>query len=444
MYSSNSQDQPTASDSRFDTNRKRTAVDMMARDKLFQWTECRVWINSAIVADIMDTQKPGDKPHPPAPTSERSAVTTFLRDPKKEKTGGLLKQKYCESMIGLQGSSYFVFGIPRVKRVVKDLKEDLELNTENNPNRKETPERTDFPSETRKDRSRESPDDNKLGESRYNIKLGESRKDYKLGESRYDYKLGESRSDYKLGESRSDFKLGESRTDYKLGESRYNYKFGESRSDNKFEDNGNDRLGDTRNNRLKESQNRMGESRNGRLGETLDVSRRDGSRQDRESEPPDSFRSSSRRQDDFKPIPLGQSGAYDFSSSYRQDLRESRRPRPEPREPEEPNLYSSRRPRPEPREPEEPNLYSSRVVPDRRADDRGVYSSRVLPDPPPYGARVLPDRPPPDTRERYDDIQSWMPDNQPPKSPRSRYDYPLPPPPSHLQASGRYTSVIRK
>ncbi|XP_061165920.1 nipped-B-like protein [Saccostrea echinata] len=438
MYPTNPQRSPTTSDSRFDTNSKRTAVDMMARDKLFQWTECRVWINSAIVADIMDTHKSADKSHPPAPAPERNAVTTFLRDPKKEKTGGLLKQKYCESMIGLQGSSYFVFGLPRVRGIVKDLTEDLGLNSEKNPDRRETPEKTDYLSETQKDTSRGSPDDIKLGESRYDYKLGESRSDNILGESRNDYKFGESRSDNKLGENRYDYKLGESRNDYKLGESRSDnkfgksrndYKLGESRNDYKFEDIGNDRLGDTRNNRLKESQKRMGESRNDRLGETLDDRRslRDSSRQDRENEPPDSFRSSSRRQDDFKPNPLGQSGAYDFSSSYRQDLRESRRPRPEPRE------------------PEEPNLYSSRVMPDRRADDRGMYSSRVLPDPPSYGPRVLPERPS-DPRDRYDDIQSWMPDSQLPKAPRSRDDYPLPPPPPppHRQASGRYTGVIRK
>ncbi|XP_048764011.1 uncharacterized protein LOC125672007 [Ostrea edulis] len=399
MYQARHQTSPPSADSRFDTNRKRTAVDMMARDKLFQWTECRVWINSTIVTDIMETTNPADKSPFSTPVSERNAVTTFLRDPKKEKTGELLKQKYCESMVGLQGSAYFVFGLPRVKRIVKDVDEDLGKGSDQS-------ESLDRLRETRNDR---------------------------LQESTY------------LRESRND-QLGETRTE---------------------------KLGNTKNDRVIEPQNnRIGESRNNGLRETLDDRRylRESSRPDRENNPPDSFRSSNRRQDDYKPNPLGQSGAYDLSSSFREDLRESRKPR----------------------DPEESNLYSSRVVPDRQepADDRGMYASRILPnrspgelrksryndppsnrspeelrksryndppsnrspgelrksrynDPPSYAFGGIPDQQP-SPREQYNDIQSWLPYGQSPKPSRSREDYPLPNPPPHREASGRYTGVIRR
>jgi hypothetical protein len=361
-----------------------------------------VWINSTIVTDIMEKRDSADKPHPPSsPAPERNAVTTFLRDPKKEKTGELLKQRYCESMVGLQGSAYFVFGLPRVRRIVKDVNEDLGI-----------PEKGSDQSESL-DRLRETRNDT----------------------------LQESTN---LRGSRND----------QLGETR------------------NERLGSTKNERLGEPQSNPNvESGKNGLGETIDDRRK----------PPDNFWSSSRRQDDYKPNPLGQSGAYELSNTVREDLRESRKPRPEDsnlyssrvlpdrREPtDDRNLYSSRlnnsvrddlRESRKPR-PEESNLYSSRVFPDRQepGDDRNLYSSRipVLPNqspeelrksrynnPPPYAFGAPPDQQP-TPREQYDDVQGWMPYGQSPKPPRSREDYPLPNPPPHREASGLYTGVIRR
>nr|XP_022313175.1 uncharacterized protein LOC111118146 [Crassostrea virginica] len=404
-------------DSRFDTSKKWTTVDMLAQDKLFQWTECRIWINASIVNDIRE--QGGAEQKTPTPAPDRSAVNAFLRDPKKEKTGELLKQRYCETPVGLHGSAYFVFGLPRVKRIVKDLNDDLDINqkADDRPREDRPENRSDSLRETRNDRFGET---RQLGEILPDYKLGESRIDYKLGESRPGYKLGESRNDYKfeenqrLGEgrnnykeenppeySRGDFKLGESRADYKLGESRADYKLGESRTDYKLGERRTNRLGDTR----------REEPRN-----TRPSSRRTGG----ENEAPSISRTTSGRQDDRKPNPLGQSAAYDLSSGYRDDLRQSRRARPEVRA------------------SEEPNQYASRVSPDRGEPANDKKSWAV--DPPLYASRVLPDRRP-DPRERYDDIQSWRPQDQ---SPRALPPPPPPPPPFHLAASGRYEGVVRR
>ena len=382
---------------------------MLAQDKLFQWTECRIWINASIVNDIRE--QGGAEQKTPTPAPDRSAVNAFLRDPKKEKTGELLKQRYCETPVGLHGSAYFVFGLPRVKRIVKDLNDDLDINqkADDRPREDQPENRSDSLRETRNDRFGETRQlgeilpDYKLGESRIDYKLGESRPGYKLGESRNDYKfeenqrLGESRNNYKEENppeySRGDFKLGESRADYKLGESRTDYKLGERRTN---------RLGDTR----------REEPRN-----TRPSSRRTGG----ENEAPSISRTTSGRQDDRKPNPLGQSAAYDLSSGYRDDLRQSRRARPEVRA------------------SEEPNQYASRVAPDRGEPANDKKSWAV--DPPLYASRVLPDRRP-DPRERYDDIQSWRPQDQ---SPRALPPPPPPPPPPfNLAASGRYEGVVRR
>ena len=404
-------------DSRFDTSKKWTTVDMLAQDKLFQWTECRIWINASIVNDIRE--QGGAEQKTPTPAPDRSAVNAFLRDPKKEKTGELLKQRYCETPVGLHGSAYFVFGLPRVKRIVKDLNDDLDINqkADDRPIEDRPENRSDNLRETRNDRFGET---RRLGEIQPDYKLGESRIDYKLGESRIDYKSGESRPGYKLGESRNDYKfeesqrLGESRNnykeenppeysrgDYKLGESRADYKLGESRADYKLGERRTNGLGDTR----------REEPRN-----TRPSSRRTGG----ENEAPSISRTTSGRQDDRKPNPLGQSAAYDLSSGYRDDLRQSRRARPEVRA------------------SEEPNQYASRVAPDRGEPANDKKSWAV--DPPLYASRVLPDRRP-DPRERNDDIQSWRPQDQ---SPRALPPPPPPPPPFHLAASGRYEGVVRR
>lgn len=137
------------------------------------------------------------------------------------------------------------------------------------------------------------------------------------------------------------------------------------------------------------------------------------------SRPPGISRTTSGRQDDIKPNPLGQSGAYDLSNSYREDLRESRRARPEPREVADSGLYASR----------------------AAYDIKRSWKA----DPPLYASKVLPDRPL-GGGERYDDIESWRPQNP---SPRARDDYPLPrppppPPPIQHAPSGRYADVIRR
>lgn len=352
---------------------------------MFQWTECRIWINSNIVNEIMEQ----GGAIPPALESKRNIVNNFLSDPKKTKTGDLLKQRYCESLVGLQGSSYFVFGLPRVRRIVRDVNEDLQPDPQANDS-------TGQLSDVRDDR-RENIRETKNDIFPESQRLEGKRNDYKLGESRTDKKLGESRNDYRLGESRADYKLGESRADYKLGESR------------------NDQLGDTRKDRLREPTNRPWESKND--GGRGVVDDRQNLRES--SRPPGISRTTSGRQDDIKPNPLGQSGAYDLSNSYREDLRESRRARPEPREVADSGLYASR----------------------AAYDIKRSWKA----DPPLYASKVLPDRPL-GGGERYDDIESWRPQNP---SPRARDDYPLPrppppPPPIQHAPSGRYADVIRR
>ncbi|XP_011435944.3 uncharacterized protein [Magallana gigas] len=409
---------PLSSDpgSRFDTNKSRGSVNMMAQDKMFQWTECRIWINSNIVNEIMEQ----GGVVPPAPESKRNinVVNSFLSDPKKTKTGDLLKQRYCESLVGLQGSSYFVFGLPRVRRIVRDVNEDLQPDQQADDSTGKLSDVRDDRGENIRDTKNDIfPESRRLGEKRNDYKLGESRADKKLGESRNDYRLGESRADYKLGESRADYKLGESRADYKLGESRADYRLGESRADYKLGESRFDQLGDTRKDRLREPTNRPWESRNDRGRGAVD----DRQNLRESSRPPGISRTTSGRQDDIKSNPLGQSGAYDLSNTYREDLRESRRARPEPRE------------------SADSGLYASRVAYDMKKSWKA--------DPPLYASKVLPDRPP-GGGERYDDIESWRPQIP---SPRARDDYPLPrppppppPPPISHAPSGRYADVIRR
>lgn len=76
---------------------------------MFQWIECWIWINFNIVNEIME--QGGVVFFVFEFKCNINVVNSFFLDLKKIKIGDLLKQRYCESLVGLQGSLYFVFGL---------------------------------------------------------------------------------------------------------------------------------------------------------------------------------------------------------------------------------------------------------------------------------------------------------------------------------------------